>query len=103
MFKDMGELMKQAQQMQSKMKEMQENLGNLQVEGSAGGGMVVVTMNGRNETIGVKIEPTATADLEMLEDLVLSAMQDAQKKVAELMKKEMGGLGGMGGLGIPGL
>ena len=103
MFKDMGELMKQAQQMQSKMKEMQENLGNLQVEGSAGGGMVVVTMNGRNEPVSIKIEPTAIGDLEMLEDLVLSAMQDAQQKVAELMKKEMGGLGGMGGLGIPGL
>ena len=103
MFKDMGELMKQAQQMQSKMKEMQENLGNLQVEGSAGGGMVIVTVNGRNEPVNVKIEPTAAGDIEMLEDLVLSAMQDAQQKVAELMKKEMGGLGGMGGLGIPGL
>jgi DNA-binding YbaB/EbfC family protein len=103
MFKDMGELMKQAQQMQSKMKEMQENLGNLQVEGSAGGGMVVVTLNGRSEPVSIKIEPTATGDVEMLEDLVLSAMQDAQTKVAELMKKEMGGLGGMGGLGIPGL
>ena len=103
MFKDMGELMKQAQQMQSKMKEMQENLGNLQVEGSAGGGMVVVTMNGRNEPLRIKIEPAAVEDVEMLEDLVLSAMQDAQQKVSELMKKEMGGLGGMGGLGIPGL
>ena len=103
MFKDMGELMKQAQQMQSKMKEMQENLGNLQVEGSAGGGMVVVTVNGRNEPVRVKIEPEATGDVEMLEDLVLSALQDAQQKVAELMKKEMGGLGGMGELGIPGL
>ena len=103
MFKDMGELMKQAQQMQSKMKEMQDNLGNLQVEGSAGGGMVVVTVNGRNEPVRVKIEPAAAADVEMLEDLVLSALQDAQQKVTELMKKEMGGLGDMGGLGIPGL
>ena len=103
MFKDMGELMKQAQQMQEQMKEMQENLGKMEVEGSAGGGMVKVTLNGRNDPVRVKIDPQATGDVEMLEDLVLAALQDAQAKVADLVKKEMGGMGGLGGLGLPGL
>jgi DNA-binding YbaB/EbfC family protein len=103
MFKDMGELMKQAQQMQAQMQQMQEKLAQIEVEGSAGGGMVVVTLNGRNEPVRVKIDPQSTSDVEMLEDLVLAALQDAHTKVAELVKKEMGGLGGLGGLGLPGL
>jgi DNA-binding YbaB/EbfC family protein len=103
MFKDMGELMKQAQQMQSQMQQMQENLGKIEVEGSAGGGMVVVTLNGRNDPVRVKIDPQNANDVELLEDLVLAAMQDAHVKVAELVKKEMGGMGGLGGLGLPGL
>jgi len=103
MFKDMGELMKQAQQMQAQMQQMQEKLGTLEVQGSAGGGMVVVTLNGRNEPVRVKIDPQSATDVELLEDLVLAAMQDAHAKVADLLKQEMGGLGGLGGLGIPGL
>ena len=103
MFKDMGELMKQAQQMQSQMQQMQESLGKIEVDGSAGGGMVIVTLNGRNEPVRVKIDPQNANDVEMLEDLILAAMQDAHTKVAELVKKEMGGMGGLGGLGLPGL
>lgn len=103
MFKDMGELMKQAQQMQSQMQEVQEKLGSMEVQGSAGGGMVVVALNGRNEPVRVKVDPEAVADVEMLEDLVLAALQDAHNKVAELVKKEMGALGGLGGMGLPGL
>ena len=103
MFKDMGELMKQAQQMQSQMQQMQESLGKIEVEGKAGGGMVVVTLNGRNEPVRVKIDPQTATDVELLEDLLVAAMQDAHTKVAELVKKEMGGMGGLGGLGLPGL
>jgi DNA-binding YbaB/EbfC family protein len=105
MFKNMGDIMKQAQQMQSKMQALREELGKHEVEGSAGGGMVVVVLNGRSEPLRVRVDPKAAADVEMLEDLLLAAFRDAQQKVQELVKKEMGNMAGpiAGALGIPGL
>jgi DNA-binding YbaB/EbfC family protein len=104
MFKDMGEMMKQAQQLQSKLQQLQAELGKREVTGSAGGGMVTVTVNGRHEAVRVHVDPQATRDVEMLEDLVLAALRDAQQKVTELLQQEMGGLAGpLGGLGLPGL
>jgi len=104
MFKNMGDIMKQAQQMQTKMQELRDQLGNREVEGQAGGGMVVVVLNGRSEPLRVKIDPQAVADVEMLEDLVLAAIRDAHAKVQEIVQQEMGSLAGpLGNLGIPGL
>lgn len=104
MFKNMGDIMKQAQQMQTKMKQLRDELGTREVEGQAGGGMVTVVLNGRSEPVRVRIDPQAVADVEMLEDLVLAATRDAQEKVQELVQKEMGNLAGpLGNLGIPGL
>ncbi len=104
MFKNMGDIMKQAQEMQTKMKQLRDQLGTREVEGQAGGGMVSVVLNGRSEPLRVKIDPQVVADIEMLEDLVLAAMRDAQQKVQELVQQEMGNLTGpLGNLGIPGL
>ncbi len=104
MFKNMGDIMKQAQQMQAKMTELRDELGSREVEGQAGGGMVSIVLNGRSEPVRVRIDPQAAGDVEMLEDLVLAAMRDAQQKVQELVQQEMGNLAGpLGNLGIPGL
>jgi DNA-binding YbaB/EbfC family protein len=92
--------MKQAQQMQERMqKQMQE----LRVEATAGGGTVTVTMNGAKQVLALTIDPEAVSkeDVEMLQDLILAALNDAHRKVDDEMQKQMGGL--MGGLKIPGL
>jgi len=94
------QMMKQAQQMQERMqKQMQE----MRVDATAGGGMVSVSMNGAKQVLAVKIDPEAVSkeDVEMLQDLILAALNDAHRKVDEEMQKQMGGL--MGGLKIPGL
>ena len=79
-------------------------LAKQEVEGSAGGGMVRVILNGRNEGLRVHIDPSVVADVEMLEDLVLAAIRDAHQKVADNAQKEMGALAGpLGGLGLPGM
>ena len=99
---DMQKIMKQAQKMQAQMAKIQEELANEQVEGSAGGGMVTVTANGQGDLIAVRIEPeVAGDDVEMLEDLVLAATNDALRKSKELANSRMGQL--TGGLGMPGL
>lgn len=100
---DIRKLMKQAQDMQAQMQKMQEKLGQEQVDGTSGGGMVTITMNGRHEVVGVKINPQVVApdDVEMLEDLIAAACNDAVAKVQEKMQSEMGKLSG--GLGIPGM
>jgi DNA-binding YbaB/EbfC family protein len=104
MFKDMGEMMKQAQQLQAKLQQLQADLAKREVTGSAGGGMVTVTLNGRQEAVRVHVDPQAVADVEMLEDLLLAALRDAHQKVSELLQQEMGGFAGpLGGLGLPGL
>jgi DNA-binding YbaB/EbfC family protein len=94
------QMMKQAQQMQERMqKQMQE----LRVEATAGGGTVTVTMNGAKQVLALTIDPEAVSkeDVEMLQDLILAALNDAHRKVDDEMQKQMGGL--MGGLKIPGL
>jgi DNA-binding YbaB/EbfC family protein len=100
-MKNFGKLMKQAQEMQERVKEMQAKLEAERAEGSAGGGMVVVTMNGRHEIVGVKIDPEVVVpdDVEMLEDLITAACNDARTKIDEKVQEEMGRLSG--GLGLP--
>ncbi len=98
---DIRKIMKQAQQMQQQMKDMQEQLAHEEVEGSAGGGMVVVRMNGKHEVMGVKIEKQVVdpEDVEMLEDLIAAACNDARAKVDDKVKEEMSKL--TGGMGLP--
>ncbi|MFC1885029.1 YbaB/EbfC family nucleoid-associated protein [Thermodesulfobacteriota bacterium] len=103
---NMGQLMKQAQQMQAKMAQIQEELGDKTVEASAGGGMVSVVANGRQEIISVRIEPQVIdpEDQEMLQDLVIAAVNDALNKAKDMMNEEMGKLTkGLNLPGIPGL
>ena len=97
---DMRFLMKQAQQMQAKLQEAQ---ANLRIEGTAGGELVKVTLNGPKELMGLSIAKDAMdpEDPSMLEDLLMAAFRDATAKVDEAMKKQMGGMGA--GLGLPGL
>lgn len=100
---DMGKMMKQVQKMQGQMTKMQEELAKKTVEASAGGGMVTVTVNGQQEVVGIKIDPDAVdpEDVEMLEDLILAAVNEAMRKVQNMNQKEMGKL--TGGMNIPGL
>ncbi len=106
-MKNLGQLMKQAQQMQTKMAEMQEKLGTLEVEGAAGGGLVRATVTGKGELKGLKIEPSLVdpKEVEVLEDLVVAAVNDARGKVdamaAEEMKKLTGGLSLPPGMKLP--
>jgi DNA-binding YbaB/EbfC family protein len=99
----MGNIMKQAQQMQKKMLEMQEELAHRTVEATVGGGMVSVTVNGKNEVLQVKVEPQVVDpdDVEMLEDLIVAGVNEALRKAQEMAAAEMGKL--TGGLKIPGL
>lgn len=100
---NMAKMMKQVQKMQADMARMQEELGNRTVESSAGGGVVRVVANGRQEIVAVEIKPEAVdpEDVEMLQDLVLTAVNEALKQAQDMMAKEMGKL--TGGLNIPGL
>jgi len=100
-MKNIGQIMKQAQQMQTKMAELQEQLAELEVSGSAGGGMVQVTMSGKGELRGVKIDPTLANpdDVEVLEDLIMAAANDAKAKVEARVQEEMQKL--TGGLQLP--
>src|SRR6476620_12782222 len=94
------QMMKQAQQMQER---LQKQMAELRVEASAGGGMVGVVVNGAKQLQSIKIDPEVVSkdDVEMLQDLILAAVNDAQRKADEEMSKTMGGM--MGGLQIPGL
>jgi nucleoid-associated protein EbfC len=93
---NMQSMMKQAQQMQEK---LQEQIAAIRVEGSAGGGMVSVKMDGQKNVLGVKIDPEVAGDVEMLQDMVLAAFNDAAKKVDNEAQSKMGGM--LGGLGLP--
>ena len=99
----MGNLLKQAQEMQSRMAKIQEELANKTVEGSSGGGMVQVTVNGQFNLTAVKIEAAAVNadEKDMLEDLILTAVNDGMRKAREMASAEMAKL--TGGLKIPGL
>jgi DNA-binding YbaB/EbfC family protein len=100
---NMGQLMKQAQQFQSKMAKLQEELGDRTVEASAGGGMVSVVVNGRQEIISLHIEPEVinADDPEMLQDLIMAAINDALSRAKAMMNEEMGKL--TKGINIPGI
>jgi nucleoid-associated protein EbfC len=106
---DLSALMAQAQQMQQRLMQAQEELAQAQVVGSAGGGLVRVTVTGAGEVVGLEIAPSAVdpTDTEGLADLVLAAIKDGNRAATELQQQAMGplaeGLGGAGGLGLPGL
>lgn len=102
-MKGMGNMMKQAQKLQSKMLKMQEELADKTVESSSGGGMVKVVANGRQQIVSIQIEDEVIDpdDAEMLQDLVLAAVNDALSKSQEMVSAEMSKL--TGGLNIPGL
>ena len=94
------QMMKQAQQMQEK---LQKQMADMKVEATAGGGMVTVVMNGSKQLQSIKIDPEAVSkeDVEMLQDLILAAINDAHRKADEEMSKSMSGM--MGGMKIPGM
>jgi len=100
-MKDLGKLMKQAQELQEKMGKLQDDLARIEIEGIAGGGMVRVTLSGKGELKGVKIDPSLLqpSDAEMLEDLIIAAHNDAKKKTEERVQHETQGL--LGGLPLP--
>ena len=98
-----NKMLKQVRQMQSQMMQIQENLANETVEASVGGGMVTATFTGQGDMKGIKIDPDVIdpEDKEMLEDLVISAVNEGLKKSRELMSERMGGLtGALGALGM---
>jgi DNA-binding YbaB/EbfC family protein len=94
------QMMKQAQQMQER---LQQQMNGLRVEASAGGGMVTVVMNGQKHVQRVQIDPECVSkeDVEMLQDLIVAAINDAVRKVDDELQKQMGGM--LGGLKIPGM
>ena len=94
------QMMKQAQQMQER---LQRQMAELRVEGNAGGGMVTAVVNGAKQVQSLKIDPEVVSkdDVEMLQDMIIAAINDAQRKADEAMAEQMGGM--MGGLKIPGL
>ena len=97
---NINQMMKQAQQMQER---LQKQMAELKVEGNAGGGMVTVVVNGAKQIQSLKIDPEVVSkdDVEMLQDLILAAINDANRKAEEQLNKQMSGL--MGGMKIPGL
>ena len=92
----MQQMMQQAQKMQER---LQEEIAQIKVEASAGGGMISVTMDGQKNLLSVKIDPEVAGDVEMLQDMVLAAHSEALKKVEDEIKQKMGGM--LGGLGLP--
>jgi len=103
---NMSNLMKQAQELQSKMAKLQEELENRTLEASAGGGMVTVVVNGRQEILSIKIDPEVVDpdDVEMLQDLILAAINDGLGRAKDMVNQEMGNLTkGLNLPNIPGL
>ena len=103
MTKGLGNILKQAQQMHSKIAQLQEEMAGKTVEASSGGGMVNVVMNGKQEVLSVRIDPEVVnkEDIEMLQDLLVAAMNEAIRKSQEMMAEEMKKI--TGGLSIPGI
>lgn len=103
MSMNMNKMMKQVQKMQSEMMKMQEELGNRVVESTAGGGAVKAVVNGKQELLSIEIKPEAVdpEDVEMLQDLILTAVNGALNQSREMVSSEMGKL--TGGLNLPGL
>ena len=102
-MKGFGNIMKEAQKLQAQMAAMQEEVGKREVEATAGGGMVTVKANGKQEILSITLDPEVINkdDAQMLEDLVLAAVNEALRKSRELVQQELGKL--TGGLKIPGL
>ena len=102
-MKNLTGMMKQAQKLQAKMMEMQVEVGNRTVSAQAGGGMVEAVVNGRQELVSLRIDPEVAVpdDVEMLQDLVLAAINEALNRSREMMAAEMSKL--TGGMQIPGL
>ena len=100
-MKNLGQLMKQAQEMQEKMAEMQESLVTIEIEGVAGAGLVTVVLNGKSEMQRLKIDPSLVKpeDAEILEDLIVAAHNDAKSKIETRVQEETQRL--MGGLPLP--
>ena len=100
---NVGNLLKKAQELQEKIAKLQEELGEKTVEASAGGGMVTVVANGKQEIVSIKIDPEVVdpGDAEMLEDLVLAAVNDALHQAKQMVSEEMSQL--TGGVKIPGI
>lgn len=98
---NIGKMMKQAQEMQKNMQKMQEELGEIEVEGSSGAGMVTVTLTGKNDCKSIKIDPKIVdpSDVEMMEDLITAAFNDAKNKVEARVQDETQKM--MGGLNLP--
>jgi DNA-binding YbaB/EbfC family protein len=96
---NIGQMMKQAQMMQENMRRMQEQLGTIEVEGQSGSGMVKIAMTCKHEVRRVGIDPSLTADREMLEDLLVAAFNDAARKVDATVAEKMGSL--TAGMGLP--
>ena len=93
---NMQQMMRQAQQMQEK---LQQEIALIRVEATAGGGMVSIKMDGHKNVLDVKIAPEVAGDVEMLQDMVLAAINEAAKKVDDETKAKMGGM--LGGMGLP--
>ena len=102
-MKNMSGLMKQAQKLQSKMQEMQEELGKRTVSAQAGGGMVEAVVSGRQELLSLRIDPEVAnpEDVDMLQDLILAAVNEALERSRQMVSQEMGKL--TGGFQIPGM
>ncbi len=102
-MKGMGNMMKQAQKLQNKMMKLQDELAEKTVESSAGGGMVKVVASGKQQVVSIDIDPEVVDpdDVEMIQDLVLAAVNDALAKSQEMVSGEMGKL--TGGMNIPGM
>lgn len=100
---DVNRLMKQAQEMQKNMGKVQEELKDMVMEGTAGGGMVTATVNGQQDLLAIKIDPEVVSkdDVGMLEDLVVAAVQEATRKAREMAQQHM--QKATGGLGLPGM
>ena len=93
---NMQQMMRQAQQMQEK---LQQEIAQIRVEATAGGGMVTIKMDGQKNMLAVKIDPEVAGDVEMLQDMILAAAGEAVKKVDEQIQGKMGGM--LGGMGLP--
>ena len=104
-FRNLGQLFRQAEQVQAKLNEIQEEMGRKRVEGSAGGGMVTVLMNGKMQVLSVKLDPVVLAqkerDLDLLQDLITAAVNDAIHRAQTLMAEEVAKV--TGGVAIPGM
>jgi len=92
----MQQMMRQAQQMQEK---LQQEIAQMKVDATAGGGMITVQMDGQKNLLSIKIDPEVAGDVEMLQDMVLAACNEATKKVDQQIQQKMGGM--LGGMGLP--